>query len=99
MMMMDLPELIVLDVGHGSSAILRETNGTIVIDCGPNSTLVEALDYLKIQDISSILISHADQDHIGGVIDILSKRDTRVHNVFLNADAMKRTDIWEDLRF
>lgn len=71
---MDLPELIILDVGHGSCALLRETNSTIVIDCGPNATLIDVLDHLNIRDISTILISHADQDHIGGVIDILSRR-------------------------
>ena len=97
-MMMDSPELILVDVGHGNCAILRETNGTVVIDCGPNSTLLDVLDHLNIRDISTILISHADQDHIGGVIDILLNREIKVHNIFLNADALKRTDIWEDLR-
>src|SRR5438128_4454832 len=98
MMMMDLPELIIVDVGHGNCAILRDTDGTVIIDCGPSSTLIDVLDQLNVHDISSIFISHADQDHIGGVIALLLKGDMKVHNVFLNTDALKRTDIWQDLR-
>lgn len=96
--MMDSPELIILDVGHGSSAIVRETNGTIVIDCGTGSTLIDVLDYLNVREISSLLISHADEDHIGGVMALLSKQDMKVHQVFLNADALKRTAVWRNLR-
>lgn len=97
--MMDLPELVILDVGHGNSAILRDTNGTVIIDCGPGSTLAEAVEYLQINEISHILISHADRDHIAGAINILANRDIRVHHVLLNADALRRTDIWKNLRF
>ena len=57
--MMTLPELIILDVGHGGCAILKDTNDAVIIDCAPGSTLIETLDHLKIREISSILISHA----------------------------------------
>ncbi len=39
--MMDLPELIVLDVGHGNCAILLDTKAVTVIDCPPAITLLE----------------------------------------------------------
>jgi beta-lactamase superfamily II metal-dependent hydrolase len=80
--MMGLPELIVVDVGHGSCALLRDIHGTVIIDCGTGSTLVDTLDYLHVRDISSILISHADQDHIGGIIALLSKRELKVQHGF-----------------
>jgi hypothetical protein len=41
--MMDLPELIILDVGHGNSAVLRDGASVVVIDCAPGSTLLDTL--------------------------------------------------------
>lgn len=32
---MEFPELIILDVGHGNCALLRDTEGTVLIDCPP----------------------------------------------------------------
>ena len=66
--MMDLPELIVLDVGHGNCAVLRDREAVTVIDCPPPATtLVETLEVLDINIIDQILISHADIDHAGGL--------------------------------
>lgn len=98
-MMMNLPELIILDVGHGGCTVLRDGKDTIIIDCAPGSTLVETLNLLNIHEISSILISHADYDHIAGILTLLYNEEMRVHEIFLNPDAMKTTEIWEDLRF
>ncbi len=97
--MMDLPELIILDVGHGGCAVLRDMNDTIIIDCAPGSTLLETLNALGIHEISNILISHADSDHIAGIITLLTSLEIRVHNIFLNPDAVKDTEIWENFRF
>lgn len=94
-----LPELIILDVGHGGCTILRDTNEVMIIDCAPSPILLETLEHLRIREISSILISHADYDHIGGLIDLISSREIRIHNLFLNPDALKETEVWEDLRF
>lgn len=33
--MMDSPELIILDVGHGNCALIRDANDAMVIDCPP----------------------------------------------------------------
>ncbi len=96
--MTDLPELIVLDVGHGSCIVLRDVEGTIIVDCPPGPTLIATLRHLKIDEISNILISHADEDHIGGVISLLTKSDIKVRHIFLNSDALKRTRMWEGLR-
>jgi len=97
--MTTLPELIILDVGHGGCAILKDTNEVVIIDCAPGSTLIETLEHLKIREISSILISHADYDHIGGLIALLSSEEIKIHNLFLNPNILKETEVWEDLRF
>ena len=97
--MTDLPELIILDVGHGGCAVLRDFNQTIIIDCAPGSTLVELLEKLKIKEISNILISHADYDHIAGIITLLSNLEMRIHSIYLNPDSVKDTEAWTDFRY
>ncbi|MEH1910675.1 MAG: MBL fold metallo-hydrolase [Nostoc sp.] len=96
--MMDLPELIILDVGHGNCALIRDANDAMVIDCPPGGTLAEILEHLSIKEILHILISHSDADHIGGIIDLLSNEDIKIHNVHINPDAIKKSAIWLDLR-
>lgn len=96
--MMNLPELIILDVGHGNCTLIRDADNVIVIDCSYGSTLIETLEHLSIREILHILISHADADHIAGIINLLSNEDIIIHNVHLNPDAIKESEIWLDLR-
>jgi len=98
MKMMDLPELIILDVGHGNCALVRDANEVIIIDCPPGGTLVEALEHLSIKEILHILISHSDADHIGGIIDLLANKDIKIHNIHLNPDSLKKSNLWTDIR-
>ena len=95
--MMDLPELIVLDVGHGNCAVLRDTDAVIVIDCPwPGTTLVQTLEALDINEIDHMFISHADVDHAGGLPTLLKK--IHIHHVHINPDASKRGQRWEEIR-
>jgi competence protein ComEC len=89
------PELIILDVGHGNCALLLDTDGIVLIDCPPVSTVMEALKHLDVDEIAHVLISHADQDHIGGLIPLLL--NTNIANVHLNSDWIRDTDIWLDI--
>lgn len=90
-------ELWVLDVGHGNCAVLRGPRDAVVFDAGIGSTLLEFLEEQHIERIDSIIISHADMDHIGGLLAILSQ-NVVVETVYMNPDATKKTDIWKDLR-
>jgi len=98
MKMMDSPELIILDVGHGNCSIIRDINGVIIIDCPTGITLLETLEYLAIKEILYVLISHADADHIAGITTLLLQQNIRIHNVYVNPDASKKTDAWLDFR-
>ncbi len=93
---MSLPELIILDVGHGNCALLRDINGVILVDCPPGSVLMETLEYFAITEISHVLISHADKDHIAGLPQLLLS-NVKVNNIHLNSDWLKDTDIWKDV--
>ncbi len=95
-----MPSLCVLDVGHGNCAVLRDSKGIIVIDAGgPGPFLLEHLNDSGTKEISILLLSHADEDHIGGALALLSDLKVRIDEVYLNPDAAKKTAIWDDLLY
>ncbi len=94
--MMRLPELIILDVGHGNCAILQDSNAVTVIDCPQRSMLVDTLERLGIETIDHILISHSDLDHAGGLTTLLD--EITVRNVYINPDANNQSKTWVDIR-
>jgi beta-lactamase superfamily II metal-dependent hydrolase len=94
---MDNPQLVVLDVGHGNCAVLFNTKGIVVIDAGPGASLLEFLTENKIQKIDAILISHADKDHIEGVGTLLAANIVEIGLVKVNSDALKDSQLWDDL--
>lgn len=93
------PSLTILDVGHGNSAVLTDDGVTLVIDAGRRNALLEFLKWQGINRLDTILVSHADQDHIEGLISILSSNEFTLGRVRLNSDSMKGTDVWDDLVF
>jgi beta-lactamase superfamily II metal-dependent hydrolase len=89
----------VLDVGHGNCAVLRVPEATIVIDTGAKSSLLEFLDREKIKRIDVLFLTHADKDHIGGLIGLLSSKTVRIDKICLNTDSGKESAIWKDLLY
>ncbi len=93
------PNLTILDVGHGQSVVLQDARGTVIFDAGSGSTLLEFLHDSAITEIDAVIISHADADHLSGLLSLLTSATVQVRQVFLNSDATKDSDIWEDLRY
>jgi len=72
-----------LDVGQGLSIVVQvnsQTNHTLVYDTGPsypsgfsaaNAVLLPFLRHEGINKIDKLVISHADNDHIGGYTDVV----------------------------
>lgn len=90
--------LYILDVGHGNSAVLVDDKGVVIIDAGPGTALLEFLTQEGIAKIDVLLISHADKDHIKGVISLFESQIS-MGVVQLNTDSKKETDIWEDMTY
>lgn len=90
-------KLVILDVGHGNAAVLHDDHGVVVIDTAPGSALLEYLDQEGIQRIDTVLVSHADHDHIGGLVGLLAADITEVGRVVLNSDSLKDTGTWASL--
>lgn len=93
------PMLFILDVGHGNSAVLSDTHGTVIFDAGPGTSLLEFLKQEQIPKVDVVLISHADRDHIEGLISLIESDTVTIGRVRLNSDLLKASDVWEDLLF
>ena len=65
-----------IDVAQGDSILVQTPNGsTMLIDGGPRTAGQKVVSYLKKAGISSIdriVATHAHEDHIGGLIDVLN---------------------------
>lgn len=86
----------IVDVGHGSCVVIRTPEMVSLIDTGPGGAILEYLLTEGVTTIDTIVISHADADHIGGLSAILSQQ-IPVREIIWNPDALKSSDIWKDL--
>jgi competence protein ComEC len=73
-------ELAVLDVGHGLAAVVRTRSRTLVFDTGPkwfgggdagSRIVAPYLAALGVREIDTLVISHGDSDHRGGLDGLL----------------------------
>lgn len=91
--------LTVLDVGHGSCAVLGDGSNYVMFDAGPGTGVLEYLREQGISHLDKLFISHADADHIRGVIAILGSGVVTIDNIWLNSDAEKASQLWSSLAY
>lgn len=91
--------LVVLDVGHGSAAVLHDEGGTVVFDTGKGAHVGRHLENGGVRRVQAMLLSHADADHIGGAVTLLLNPALRIDEVLLNSDASKDSAVFEQLRY
>ena len=51
----------------------------------------------NITKIQTVYLSHADEDHVGGLVGLLSSSSVQIKKVVVNSDASKHTKTWDDL--
>ncbi len=76
----------VLDVGQGLSVVVRTKNHSLVYDLGPRfnqnfdtgkAVVLPFMKYLGVDQIDALVVSHGDNDHIGGLDSVLSQIQVR----------------------
>lgn len=74
-------KVIFFDVGQGDASLIMAENGVnILIDGGPDKTIIEKLDsYLPFykRKIDILILTHPHSDHVIGLIDVLKKYEVR----------------------
>lgn len=77
-----------INVGQGDSILIHDSSGfDVLIDGGKTSAGQTVLAFLRskaIDDIDVMLVTHADADHVGGLIDVLEASDIPVEQVLYN---------------
>ncbi len=74
------------NVGQGDSILfVSPDNYTLLVDAGPDSQTVSLLNsYWKSNNLDTLVITHFDSDHIGGLADVLEKYHFK--NIIANSD-------------
>ena len=71
-----LLQIYVLDVGQGDSILLRTSEGDILIDTGTEQSqelLCLRLEQLGVTELELLILTHPDEDHIGGADGVLQQ--------------------------
>lgn len=88
-----------IDVGQGDATLIRDGAGfDVLVDGGNKSSgeiLIKYLQNVGVDDLEVILATHADRDHIGGLIPLLESDEILVENVFYNGYP-GNTEMWAD---
>ncbi|MEV4674630.1 hypothetical protein AB0K34_23550 [Actinomadura sp. NPDC049382] len=92
-------EVIILDVGHGNSAVAYDGHARLVVDVAQEVTLFEELEQSRSSLIDHLVLSHSDADHIRGASAALSRREISVANLWVNPDGTKDSETFVDLMY
>ncbi len=93
--MSDFYRMTILDVGQGLSVVIESPSKTMVYDVGAkfspsfdigSRVLAPYLRYRNRMNIDSLVISHGDNDHAGGLKGLLAL--VRVERLFMNQDVI-----------
>ncbi|HEC13269.1 MAG TPA: DNA internalization-related competence protein ComEC/Rec2 [Acidiferrobacteraceae bacterium] len=75
-----LPRLALLDVGQGLAVVVETANHALIYDTGPRysdqfdtgkAVIIPFLRQRGIDNVDKLVISHGDNDHIGGAVSVL----------------------------
>jgi len=77
-----------LDVGQGDATLIRDGNGfDVLVDGGRKGASEYLIDYMKdagVDDLEIVVATHADRDHIGGLIALIQGNEIPVESVYYN---------------
>lgn len=87
-----------VDVGHGSCVSIVDGENVTLVDTGPGAAVLEYLRSENITHIDTVILSHADKDHIGGLVALLGAGFS-VGRIIWSSDADKASNLWMALTY
>ena len=93
----ELLNVIYFNVGQADSTLITINGYTMLIDTGNNSDGYYIAEFLKAQNINKIdylILTHSDEDHIGGAAEIIGELDI---NIIYTPDIDSKTNIYSNL--
>lgn len=92
-------KIVFLDVGQGDAILISQGNNQILIDGGPDGTILLEKLGKEIpfwdRQIEVIIATHPDKDHIDGLVDVLKFYQV---NHFWQGKNIKETDVFQALQ-
>ncbi|MGH3017617.1 MAG: DNA internalization-related competence protein ComEC/Rec2 [Gaiellaceae bacterium] len=68
-----------LDVGQGDATLIQVPRGSLLVDQGPpEANVAGQLRRFGIRELSLLVLTHPQRDHVGGAADVLSSTRVRV---------------------
>ncbi len=86
-----------IDVGQADAIYIKDGNSNMMIDAGNNANgqlLVKYLQSLGVQEFKYVVGTHAHEDHIGGMDDIIN--NFKINNFYM-PDAISTSKTFEDV--
>ena len=80
------PSVTVLDVGQADAILIRQGGTVALVDCGLDERVVSALVRNNVHHIDAVFVTHWDEDHWGGLPDVLHQFS--VGTIVVAADAL-----------
>lgn len=80
------PSVTVLDVGQADAILVRQGSAVALVDCGLDERVVSALVRNNVHHIDAVFVTHWDEDHWGGLPDVLDQFS--VGTIAVAADAL-----------
>lgn len=80
------PSVTVLDVGQADAILVRQGGTVALVDCGLDERVVSALVRNNVHHIDAVFVTHWDEDHWGGLPDVLDQFS--VGTIVVAADAL-----------
>lgn len=87
-------EAMILDVGHGNCAVIRDGQTCLVVDVAREVELLAEMERSGISRIEHLVVSHADDDHVRGALKLLPRDEISIGTVWFNPDSSKKTRTW-----
>lgn len=79
------PSVTILDVGQADAILIRQGGAVALVDCGLDERVVMALVRNNVHHIDAVFVTHWDEDHWGGLPDVLEQFSVGTIAVAANA--------------